>query len=225
MSSDTGARYALYYAPEPSDALWRAGCAWLGRDPATGLPVEMPGLARRAPLTRSATRYGFHATLKAPMALNGPVTAFLDDVAAFAASSSPFALPALRIVEEGGFTALRPAAPCPALQAFGDDCVRVFDTHRRPEDPQRTAERAGRCTDRQKALLHRWGYPYVFDEWHFHMTLADSVLPPDIRGEMDALFTPALARERMVASLCVFHEPRPGAPFTLLARCALGGGA
>ncbi|MHA7187728.1 DUF1045 domain-containing protein, partial [Burkholderia pseudomallei] len=30
------ARFALYYAPPRASAWWRAGCAWLGRDPEDG---------------------------------------------------------------------------------------------------------------------------------------------------------------------------------------------
>ena len=54
-------RFAIYYRPAPRrlGRCWRARAeAWLGRSPES-----------RTALTVSARRYGFHATIKAPMAL------------------------------------------------------------------------------------------------------------------------------------------------------------
>ena len=78
-----GARVAVYYAPEPDDPLWRAGCAWLGPRPGqqrAALPQpDLPDIAASPP-TRA--RYGFHATLKPPMRLATELrTAFLADAA------------------------------------------------------------------------------------------------------------------------------------------------
>src|SRR5262249_29815595 len=70
------ARIALYYAPPPESAWWRAGCEWLGRDPENGRvfsACEMPGLDLRA-LTRAPRRYGWHGTLVAPFRLAPGVT-------------------------------------------------------------------------------------------------------------------------------------------------------
>lgn len=224
MSSDSAYRYALYYAPEQSDPLWQAGCEWLGRSPLTGDPEPgqlSEGEEERAKLTASARRYGFHATIKAPIALAGSVEDFLADVAALAATVKPFTLPRLRVSEEDGFTALRPTVLNDTLLSAGATCVRMLDRHRRPESPERVAARGHHCTERQKSLLARWGYPYVCEEWRFHMTLADDILPPSFRGEVETLFAPALAMDRRLTSLCVFQEQSPGAPFTMLARFPL----
>lgn len=63
----TGSRWAVYWTPEPAHPLWRAGCEWLGRDPAADTD-GVPPPHRRAPW-----RYGFHATLKAPMPLRDAI--------------------------------------------------------------------------------------------------------------------------------------------------------
>ena len=52
----TSDRFAIYYAPARDSALWRRAEEWLAQ----------PELQ---PITVSARRYGFHATIKAPMAL------------------------------------------------------------------------------------------------------------------------------------------------------------
>jgi hypothetical protein len=67
-------RFAIYYAPPATSELWQRASRWLGRDAATG-PVSNDGIAGIAAetltaITPSATRYGFHATLKAPFPLN-----------------------------------------------------------------------------------------------------------------------------------------------------------
>ena len=70
----SASRYALYLAPPPDSALWRFGCAALGRDAASG--EDMHGYAPSGYATEAwraasaeARRYGFHATLKAPLRL------------------------------------------------------------------------------------------------------------------------------------------------------------
>ena len=66
-------RFALYYAPPTDHPLWIRAAQWLGRD-AAGTEVDALAIGGLTPgdrelITTSARRYGFHATLKAPMAL------------------------------------------------------------------------------------------------------------------------------------------------------------
>ena len=63
MSGTLAPRYAVYWMPEPGHPLWAAGCTWLGRDGGAGGAGGGP--ARRH--VASPWRYGFHATLKAPL--------------------------------------------------------------------------------------------------------------------------------------------------------------
>lgn len=213
-------RYAVYWAPEADDPLWAAGCAWLGRDPAseaTGTPPP----ERHAPW-----RYGFHATLKAPMALaeghrpddlRAALQAVLRD-------HRPFALPPLAVGQLHDFVALRPLAPCPPLQALADDCVRRLDPLRRTGTP-RAAEG---LDDEQRALLERWGYPHVLQRWRFHLTLSDALADDASRArvqtEAERAFAAALRQPRGVASVAVFVEAAPGQPLRLAWRLPLQGG-
>ena len=85
-------RYALYYAPRPGDGLAVAAGQWLGRDPETGQtralrPVPGVAMDRLVEITAEPRLYGFHGTLKAPIALADDVTErdFLAAVGRFAA--------------------------------------------------------------------------------------------------------------------------------------------
>ena len=67
-------RYAIYYAPAPDSDLDRFGAQLLGYDAFSGEDLPFPdGILQAAPdwheLTRDPRKYGFHATLKAPLSL------------------------------------------------------------------------------------------------------------------------------------------------------------
>ena len=98
----------------------------------------------------------------------------------------------------------------------------------RPGNNQRARRRAAGLTPRQEELLVRWGYPYVLEQWRFHLTLTGTVTDT---GERSALTTALksrfgafLDRPLQVRDLCVFRQPAPGRPFSVLARFRLGGG-
>jgi hypothetical protein len=225
-----GERHAVYYAPPEDHALWRAGCDWLGRDPQAG---DAPP-PRRAHV-EAPWRYGFHATLKAPMPLADGATeaGFIDAVRRLAAGHAPFAMPALHVATLGEFVALRPREPLAAdhpLRRLADDCVVHLD-------PWRAAAAGGERTrqlrpghgERQQANVERYGYAHVLDDWRFHMTLSDP-LPDDERRDVVLQaarhhFAPALLVPLVCDALCLFIEPQRGAPFELGHRIALGAGA
>ena len=80
---------------------------------------------------------------------------------------------ALSVQDLHGFLALRETEPCPALQALADACVEHLDAFRAPPSESGTGAPAPRESDRRSRTRcwSRWGYPYVFDTWFFHMTL------------------------------------------------------
>jgi putative phosphonate metabolism protein len=223
------ARYALYFAPLDDRPLWRFGSATIGWDAETAtasppLPPS-PALAdgwREA--TAEPRRYGFHATLKAPFALADDVRVddLLDAAATFAAT--PRAIPRLRLEARiiVGFVALVPDAPDATLDALAAACVRDFDGFRAPLTPQDRAHRAPeRLTPRQRDYLDRWGYPYVFEEFRFHMTLTGQLPPGEAEAAREALASAHRAacggRAVAVSTLAVFVQSTPGAPFRILA--------
>ena len=222
-------RIALYYAPEAHDPLHERASAWLGRDAVSGaiLPQNLVQGVDIQEITADARGYGFHATLKPPFRLQGDVQAALQTARDFAARTAPFTLPPLHITDLDGFLALREAAPCPALQALADGAVSALDAHRAPATEAEIARRKPeKLSLRQREYLAAWGYPYVFAEWRFHMTLTRRltsaekaiILPAVTEALGDA---PALTRT--VSDICIFAQAAPGAPFTILERLMLRG--
>lgn len=236
QSSSGLPRYALYYAPRAEEALAIAASRWLGRNADTGeardiVPVSGLSHERLSAIVADPRLYGFHGTLKPPIALVEGVTErdFVEAVGSFAATQRQIDVPAVVLAELHDFLALVPADRCAALQDFSDRCVVEFDEFRRPADEAELARRrAAGLTQRQEDLLLRWGYPYVLEQGRFHLTLTGRVPDAQERGlvldELRRRFMAFLDRPLAVRDLCVFRQPATGRPFTVLARFRLGGG-
>jgi putative phosphonate metabolism protein len=223
------ARYALYYAPRLDEPLAAFAARWLGRDPERNHDVIRPeydGLVRerQAAVVAEPRRYGFHGTLKAPFALTpvASANALLEFAAVFARQWTPFAVPRLRLAVLGDFIALVPAQPVPALDRLAADCVQEFDRFRAaPDEAERARRRRTRLSARQEVLLARWGYPYVLDEFKFHLTLTGSLAEPE-RQTVYRILEPLTARFRaaplLVRDLAVFAQDDGATAFRVLAR-------
>lgn len=222
-------RIALYWAPEAADPLHARASAWLGRDAATGAALDQPALPGLdiAEVTADPRGYGLHATLKPPFRLANGYAAARDATATLAARLAPFDLPPLAVFDLDGFLALRETAPCPALHAFADTCVEALDDHRAPSTEAEIARRRPeRLSEAQRGHLMRWGYPYVFGEWRFHVTLTRRLTPAEKATVMPAVTAhlgdlPAVPRR--VGAISLFVQPAPGAPFTIAERLPLRG--
>jgi putative phosphonate metabolism protein len=200
---------------------------WLGRG-ASGSPVT-PGLpegwtrAAVDAITIDARRYGFHGTLKPPFRIaDGQTAEDLDAaVARFAAGTAEVLVPRLRLARLGGFFALVPGAEAPELNALADEVVKGFDDFRAPPTEAELARRdPASLTPRQRELLAAWGYPYVLDEFRFHLTLTDRIPErerPAVERVLSDWFAPVLDTTVPVDALAVFTEAEPGAPFMLSA--------
>jgi hypothetical protein len=222
-------RIALYFAPGTDDPLHQRASAWLGRDAVSGAEIPQQAIAGVdiAEVTADARGYGFHATLKPPFRVAGDLQAALQAAQNFAARTAPFALPTLQITDLDGFLALRESAPCPALQALTDSAVTALDAHRAPATEAEIARRKPeKLSLRQREYLAAWGYPYVFAEWRFHMTLTRRLTPAE-KSIILPVVTEALgdapALPRKVSDICVFAQAAQGAPFIILGRLKLRG--
>ncbi len=226
------ARYAIYYVPAADSALYRFGAATLGYDAYRGNDVPyLDGVdaAVWPAQTREPRVYGFHATMKPPMRLKDGVTE--HDLAAafwaFAKEHVPVGVGKLVVRELGSFIALVPAEPCTPLNRLADSCVRAFDGLRAPMTEQELAKRlTPGLSDRHIEHLYRWGYPYVFEDFRFHMTLTGS-LPVQKRTSAFKFLCNKFEQIPEAATLTVdrlvlSRQAAPAAPFVVLHEAVLG---
>ena len=188
--TDQEARYAIYYVPAVELDLYRFGSAILEYDCYTGecprLPRELGAAAetwRR--LTHEPRRYGFHATLKAPFHLSPSCTEsqLASALSSFAGLSHHVAGLDLAVRMLGGFVAVVPREPSPLVVELANQCTTLFDAFRAPMSArERTRRVAGGLSQSQMTNLERWGYPFLFADFRFHMTLTGKV-PGDGRDE------------------------------------------
>jgi putative phosphonate metabolism protein len=221
-------RYAIYYLPDPASAIWRFGSSVLGYDAYAASDVAPPAdLARTEPRLAEQTaeprRYGFHATLWAPT----PLAAGTDErelvaaVRGFASLRQPFVVPALRVAVLEDFIALVPGVACPDLDTLAADCVRSFAAYRPPlGEADRRRRLAAGLTRRQADYLATWGYPFVLDEFRFHMTLTGA-LPAEDRERLAARLAAAYASisaPLLVDAVTVLCQPTRAERFRVVER-------
>ena len=220
-------RYAIYFAPEPGTDLDRFGAHLLGYDAFAGtdLPFLDDVLLMETDwreLTEDPRKYGFHATLKAPLSLASGQTEAGLLAACEAFASMPRRIPRIRPVVDSisGFVAVIPVEPTPELIRLAADCVSAFDTFRAPLTAEDRARRnPSRLTPRQCDHLDRWGYPYVMEDFRFHMTLTgrldagrrEPVLKM-LRNSFSAIGLDTLAVDR----IAVFRQEDAASRFRLI---------
>ena len=232
-------RYAIYVAPAPKTPLWRFGSAVLGYDAETGREVAQlvpPGWdadAFRA-LTEEPRRYGFHATLKAPFRVADGVeeAELISALNVFALRQASFSLLRLEVSvigsrkSDGGFIALTEPEPTPALLALERATVMAFEPFRAALTEEEIARRRpDRLTERQRTQLTAFGYPHIFDDFRFHLTLTGRVPGPDLdraAAALSALFAEHVpAGPAVVDQLALFRQA-PGERFRIVTRACLG---
>ncbi len=227
------ARYAIYYAPDAASVLWQRASQWLGRDAASGEALLQPRFAALADLdfaalTADPRHYGFHATLKAPFALAEGMTevgliAAAEDFArtrtAFSTTIRPRAL--------GPFLAFQIDGACPEMGALESDCVRVFEPFRAPlTEADLERRRRAPLTPQQDAQLVAWGYPYVFSDFRFHMTLTGAIADEAVRARVLAAAEDYFADvpdEHIFGSISVFRQADRGSAFGIIGRFGFEG--
>ncbi len=217
-------RYAIYYAPSPGSLLHRLGAEWLGRDAFGHLAINRIGDEWHIDVTSDARRYGFHATLKPPFELKDGKSAEGLCIAAgnLSANLKPVLIDSLELRQIDGFLALVPEGDAAAIDGLAAICVREFEGFRRPmAEAELNRRRSVGLSPRQNEHLRRWGYPYVFDEFRFHMTLSRRL----VALEADALeplarshFSAVLGRPLEIDGLTVFCQAVPDAPFEAIQR-------
>jgi putative phosphonate metabolism protein len=226
-------RYAIYFTPQPGSALDRFGAELLGYDATSGEDLAFPdGILQLAPdwrdLTRDPRKYGFHATLKAPHALAPGKTEAELLAACKAFARTPRPIPVIKPVvgSISGFIAVIPAQPSAELERLAADCVSEFDAFRAPLSADDRARRnPSTLTPRQRDYLDRWGYPYVMQDFRFHMTLTGRLtierhgaVLTMLKDRFSALDLETLAIDR----IALFRQDDAESRFRVVGACVLG---
>ncbi len=234
MAKQDTPRYAVYFAPEPNSDLDVLGTSWLGRDMDGTRPhgqalVSRVSEHRMTELTENPRRYGFHGTLKPPFELN-PTTSLeslLRTARIFACGLAPVEIPPLELAVIGKFIALTPVSQSAALEKLSAACVRAFEAFRVPlTDKQIAAYRQNKLTVHQEQMLEHWGYPYVMEEFQFHMSLTDRIDDPDERNAvfsaLEKLAQPVIGKPISARHLTVFGQSGPNEPMVAIERIPFG---
>jgi hypothetical protein len=176
-------RYAIYYTPPPFSALARFGTGVIAYDcfdavevahaPPDGIDSNIQKL-----MTLDPRRYGFHATIVAPFYLKEHSEEdFIAAASAYATKTAPVRIEGLDVATIGDFVALTPAVLSEEISRFAANCLKAFSAYRAPlSDADRERRMKGKLSPRQIELMDQWGYPYVLDEYRFHMTLTGALL-------------------------------------------------
>jgi len=232
----TPPRYAIYYTPLPGSKLERFGAHMLGYDASSGQTLPFPSgieqkLADWRELTRDPRKYGFHATLKAPMALTtgkgeNELLAACEKFAS-QARQIPMVKPAVASLD--GFIAIVPAEPAVGLEQLASDCTSEFDLFRAALTPEDRARRnPSALTMRQRDHLDRWGYPYVMKDFRFHMTLT-GIIPAERRENILRLLQERFSELNITAlaidGIAVFRQDGVGSQFKIIKHYPLHDGS
>lgn len=199
-------RFAVYYLPIDC-ALADFGAHWLGWDVVRAEQTAQHHTALSefyvADVTQTPQKYGFHATLKPPfkLAAGRKLSELESALQTFAKTCPPVLIDELSIKAIGSFLALVPNSMSKELNKLAADCVTEFDQFRAVAGPDELERRrrAG-LTKRQDEMLGQWGYPYVLDEFRFHMTLT---------GKLEA------AQVSIVQQYLEEHMPKPRKPYVI----------
>jgi putative phosphonate metabolism protein len=225
-------RYAIYYTPKPGSDLDRFGTHLLGYDALSGEERTFPaGIEATVPdwrdLTQDPRKYGFHATLKAPFSLAPGKTAaeLLAALATFANIARPIPVVKPIVNSIGGFIAVVPADASVELGRLAADCVSAFDGFRAPLTPEDRARRnPAHLTPSQREHLDHWGYPYVMEDYRFHMTLTGRLdderrekILAILRTRFDALGIEPLS----IDNIALFEQIDANSRFRIVKLCTL----
>ncbi len=146
----------------------------------------------------------------------------------------PVALGRLKVGRLGNFLALVinhefSSAAINDVAELSGLCVSEVDFLRAPLSFEERKRRTG-LSPREGELFEQWGYPYVFDCFHFHMTLTAALKGEELEialREINHCVSEAVEEVQFIDSICVFGEPSTNnqekLPFELIARYDLGG--
>jgi putative phosphonate metabolism protein len=225
-------RYAIYFVPAATTTLYRFGASLLGYDCYSGKDIAFPDSTDRSnwpAIVREPRLYGFHATLKAPFRLAPSVDdkELAEACSDFGSDHPPVMVGALAVRELGSFIALVPTDPRSLLNKLADACVEAFDRFRAPLSQDERARRLGaNLTSQQVKNVERWGYPYVFADFRFHMTLSGALKPAERAAALKLIcenFEQKIGKEILtIDQIVIARQAHAAARFQVIHCASLG---
>lgn len=223
-------RYAIYFTLAQNDPLYQLVVQWFGYDFYQGdkPAIKLDHHALLKPLlpysdyNAKAALYGFHATLKPPFRLKPGVShkQLVKILKQFSKLHRPFSCSPLHVEQLGDFLALVPKQPCPRLNNLAKDCVQTFDVFRDELAIEEIQKRNPMSlSEEQRLMLKLWGYPYVLDEFRFHMTLTDKLTQQQIdkcKPLLESYLQPYTSRVLNVDQLSLCYQATEHSPFVVL---------
>ncbi len=210
-------RYAVFYTLL-DDPLAALSASWLGWDATRGVQVNHPevdGLDIAA-VTASPRKYGVHGTIKPPFILtDGKTEAELANALdQICKSMPPIMLDQLKLTTLGRFLALCAIGDTAPLGTLAARVVRGLDIFRAPmTQDDIVRRRSANLSPSQEQNLVDWGYPYVMDDFRFHMTLTGKLDKPTLikaNIALEKLIAPLLRRPFIIDSLTLVGQRSDG---------------
>ena len=221
-------RYAIYYSPDPGSPLAAFSSAWFGPESKLKSALDRSYIDS---ITTGPRRYGFHGTLKPPFELNPLLSldGLLEAARIFARTVTPVELPPLELDVIGKFLALTPTSDSAALEKLAAACVRGFEAFRVPMTAEQIIQyKQNKLTVHQEQMLKHWGYPYVMEEFRFHMSVTDRIEDNDERdrvmAEIAKIAAPVIGKPLSIRALTLFRQTGSNEPMVPVERIPFGRG-
>lgn len=113
-----------------------------------------------------------------------------------------------------------------SLSSFALNCVGSFESFRKTlSDVDIQRRKLHGLSNRQESLLLQYGYPYVADEFRFHLTLSDrlSEHDQDYRSWVISEYNRLVVKTPVLDQIAIFTQTDRRTPFLQLAKFNLSG--
>ena len=184
MSPNDFSRYAIYYVPPQSAQFTQFAASWFGWDVYKSINVKYPVLSDLnydiKEITSTPSKYGLHATLKAPFFLvpDKTIDELRSSLSILSSSIKKFEISSICLKKIAGYIAIVPTSQNERINYLAKKCLEDLDCFRKAEPLEIINKRRSvGLSERQEAHLLKWGYPYVLDNFDFHLTLTEQLEP------------------------------------------------
>ena len=231
MSPNDFSRYAIYYVPPESDQFTRFAASWFGWDVYKSINVKYPELSDLnydiKEITSTPSKYGLHATLKAPFSLVPDKT--IDELrlslSILSSSIQKFEISSICVKNIAGFIAIVPTSQNERINYLAKKCVEDLDCFRKAEPLEIINKRRSvGLSIRKEHNLFKWGYPYVLNDFQFHFTMTSKLTPKVSKNVFSVLsleLKTVLNAPLLISKICLCGESNSHKKFEVIEEFSL----